>query len=187
MPPPAGIFEFLFWGCFMNFQNLHEWSSFFQKKFRINTKIATLLSSIALIEWIFFCMVVTYLSRSDFHRAFVSLSNLLQSISMGHKVAIVNDRGDVRGYLTLCVQPATGETSPWSGADADVIGFFRADIAARDDDVPDFIPGVRQSAKIRFSESDVTIEKPFDAPPSLVINWRFFLCWVLLPKVLLVV
>ncbi|XP_055332251.1 kinesin-like protein unc-104 isoform X2 [Paramacrobiotus metropolitanus] len=77
-------------------------------------------------------------------KAFVPLTNLLCPISMSHKIALVNEHGDVRGYLKVCVQPAT----------------------ANDDDIPDFIPGVRQSAKIRFSESETTINSSFDAPTS---------------------
>ncbi|GAU97044.1 hypothetical protein RvY_08405-2 [Ramazzottius varieornatus] len=70
-------------------------------------------------------------------RGFIQLTNLQDPISLGHKVAIVNDAGEVKGHLHVVVQPAT----------------------TKDDDIPDFIPGVRQSARIRFSESDVVIEK----------------------------
>lgn len=73
----------------------------------------------------------------DFFRGFIQLTNLQDPISLGHKVAIVNDAGEVKGHLHVVVQPAT----------------------TKDDDIPDFIPGVRQSARIRFSESDVIIEK----------------------------
>lgn len=38
-------------------------------------------------------------------RSFVYLSNLLYPVPLVHKVAIVNERGDVRGYLRIAVQP----------------------------------------------------------------------------------
>lgn len=38
-------------------------------------------------------------------RAFIYLSNLLYPVPLVHKVAIVNERGDVRGYLRIAVQP----------------------------------------------------------------------------------
>lgn len=38
-------------------------------------------------------------------RAFIYLSNLLYPVPLVHKVAIVNERGDVRGYLRVAVQP----------------------------------------------------------------------------------
>lgn len=38
-------------------------------------------------------------------RSFIYLSNLLYPVPLVHKVAIVNERGDVRGYLRIAVQP----------------------------------------------------------------------------------
>lgn len=38
-------------------------------------------------------------------RSFIYLSNLLYPVPLVHKVAIVNERGDVRGYLRVAVQP----------------------------------------------------------------------------------
>lgn len=38
-------------------------------------------------------------------RGFIYLSNLLYPVPLVHKVAIVNERGDVRGYLRIAVQP----------------------------------------------------------------------------------
>ena len=38
-------------------------------------------------------------------RAFVYLSNLLHNVSLVHKVAIVNEKGEVRGYLKVAIEP----------------------------------------------------------------------------------
>lgn len=39
-----------------------------------------------------------------FNRSFVYLSNLLYPVPLIHKVAIVNEKGDVKGYLRVAVQ-----------------------------------------------------------------------------------
>ncbi|XP_055916351.1 kinesin-like protein unc-104 isoform X3 [Eupeodes corollae] len=61
-------------------------------------------------------------------RSFVYLSNLLYPVPLVHKVAIVNERGDVRGYLRIAVQPVLDEESI------------------------DFNNGVKQSARLLFEE-----------------------------------
>lgn len=61
-------------------------------------------------------------------RSFVYLSNLLYPVPLVHKVAIVNERGDVRGYLRVAVQPVMDEENT------------------------DFNNGVKQSARILFDE-----------------------------------
>jgi len=38
-------------------------------------------------------------------RAFVYLTSLLHQVPLVHKVAIVSEKGDVRGYLRIGVQP----------------------------------------------------------------------------------
>ncbi|XP_046809868.1 kinesin-like protein unc-104 isoform X9 [Lucilia cuprina] len=63
-------------------------------------------------------------------RSFVYLSNLLYPVPLVHKVAIVNERGDVRGYLRIAVQPVLDEESL------------------------DFNNGVKQSARLIFNEDD---------------------------------
>lgn len=68
-------------------------------------------------------------------RSFIYLSNLLYPVPLVHKVAIVNERGDVRGYLRVAVQP--------------VIDF---------EESIDFNNGVKQSAKIIFDD-DVKPQK----------------------------
>ncbi|KAJ8923444.1 hypothetical protein NQ315_002003 [Exocentrus adspersus] len=61
-------------------------------------------------------------------RGFVYLSNLLYPITLIHKVAIVSEKGDVRGYLKVAVQ------------------------AVMDEDNSDQV-GVRQSARIAFEST----------------------------------
>ncbi|XP_068147761.1 kinesin-like protein unc-104 isoform X9 [Drosophila tropicalis] len=63
-------------------------------------------------------------------RSFIYLSNLLYPVPLVHKVAIVNERGDVRGYLRIAVQPVLDEESI------------------------DFNNGVKQSARLIFNEDD---------------------------------
>lgn len=69
----------------------------------------------------FGCNGMTYLSSSPFafnyvmlilyvkfSRAFVYLSNLMYPVPLIHKVAIVNEKGDVKGYLRVAVQAVVG-------------------------------------------------------------------------------
>lgn len=65
-------------------------------------------------------------------RSFVYLSNLLYPVPLVHKVAIVNERGDVKGYLRVAVQPVM------------------------DEECIDFNNGVKQSAKILFEDDGKT-------------------------------
>lgn len=48
---------------------------------------------------------------SDFFflRAFVYLSNLLYPVTLVHRVAIVTEKGEVRGFLRVGVQAIAGE------------------------------------------------------------------------------
>lgn len=71
-------------------------------------------------------------------RSFVYLSNLLYPVPLVHKVAIVNERGDVRGYLRIAVQPVMDEESI------------------------DFNNGVKQSAKITFDDDGKPLNKRND-------------------------
>ncbi|XP_063876527.1 kinesin-like protein unc-104 isoform X4 [Scylla paramamosain] len=65
-------------------------------------------------------------------RGFLYLSNLLYPVPLLHRVAIVNERGDVKGYLKVAVQ---------------------AVIVSEEDAVESSQPaGVRQSARISFNE-----------------------------------
>lgn len=63
-------------------------------------------------------------------RSFVYLSNLLYPVPLVHKVAIVNEKGDVKGHLRIAVQPVLGD----------------------EDEVLDYSSGVRQSARISFGD-----------------------------------
>ncbi|XP_026321724.1 kinesin-like protein unc-104 isoform X4 [Hyposmocoma kahamanoa] len=63
-------------------------------------------------------------------RSFVYLSNLLYPVPLIHKVAIVNEKGDVKGYLRVAVQ-AVIDAEKNNG---------------------EFAAGVKQSAKISFDE-----------------------------------
>ncbi|KAL1122335.1 hypothetical protein AAG570_003740 [Ranatra chinensis] len=61
-------------------------------------------------------------------RSFVYLSNLMYPVPLIHKVAIVNEKGDVKGYLRIAVQ------------------------AVIDEETGDHSSGVRQSARISFDD-----------------------------------
>ncbi|KJH45716.1 PH domain protein [Dictyocaulus viviparus] len=63
-------------------------------------------------------------------RAFVYLNNLLHNVALVHKVAIVNERGDVRGYLKVAIEPVDPQ---------------KVDIQKK---------GVRQTAKLYFRKED---------------------------------
>ncbi|XP_046819717.1 kinesin-like protein unc-104 isoform X1 [Vespa crabro] len=61
-------------------------------------------------------------------RSFVYLSNLMYPVPLIHKVAIVNEKGDVKGYLRVAVQGVVGEENS------------------------EYSSGVRQSAHISFED-----------------------------------
>ncbi|WKX95060.1 hypothetical protein Q1695_011929 [Nippostrongylus brasiliensis] len=63
-------------------------------------------------------------------RAFVYLSNLLHNVPLIHKVAIVNEKGDVRGYLKVAIEP---------------VNPLETDVQKK---------GVRQTAKLHFRKED---------------------------------
>ncbi|KAL4710893.1 hypothetical protein ACJJTC_002523, partial [Scirpophaga incertulas] len=63
-------------------------------------------------------------------RSFVYLSNLLYPVPLIHKVAIVNEKGDVKGYLRVAVQA----------------------VIDADKNNAEFVAGVKQSAKISFDD-----------------------------------
>lgn len=67
-------------------------------------------------------------------RGFVYLSNLLYPVTLIHKVAVVSEKGDVRGYLRVAVQ------------------------AVLDEDNSDQV-GVRQSARIAFESPKTIIDR----------------------------
>ncbi|XP_065560293.1 kinesin-like protein unc-104 isoform X2 [Artemia franciscana] len=61
-------------------------------------------------------------------RSFIYLSNLLYPVPLVHKVPIVNDKGDVKGYLRVAVQ------------------------AVLDEESGEFATGVKQSARLCFDD-----------------------------------
>ncbi|KAK6037880.1 hypothetical protein COOONC_24615 [Cooperia oncophora] len=63
-------------------------------------------------------------------RAFVYLSNLLHNVPLVHKVAIVNEKGDVRGYLKVAIEPVNPQEMETQKK------------------------GVRQTAKLHFRRED---------------------------------
>uniref|UniRef100_A0A4W3H7J3 plus-end-directed kinesin ATPase n=1 Tax=Callorhinchus milii TaxID=7868 RepID=A0A4W3H7J3_CALMI len=64
-------------------------------------------------------------------RAFVYLSNLLYPVPLVHKIAIVSEKGEVRGFLRVAVQAITA-----------------------DEEAPDYGSGVRQSGTAKISFDD---------------------------------
>lgn len=51
-------------------------------------------------------------------RAVVYLSNLMYPVPLIHRIAIVNERGDVKGYLRVAVQAILGKTDGGKKHDA---------------------------------------------------------------------
>ncbi|KAM9761882.1 kinesin-like protein KIF1A isoform 27-T29 [Menidia menidia] len=76
-------------------------------------------------------------------RAFVYLSNLLYPVPLVHRVAIVSERGEVKGFLRVAVQAISG-----------VLCFPPAD-----EEAPDYGSGVRQSGTAKISFEDQQYEK----------------------------
>ncbi|XP_014670393.1 PREDICTED: kinesin-like protein unc-104 [Priapulus caudatus] len=70
-------------------------------------------------------------------RAFVFLTNLMYPVPLVHKVSIVNEKGDVKGWLRVAVQ-AVGE---------------------EEETTPDYGTGVRQSARISFNGDGCAVMK----------------------------
>uniref|UniRef100_A0A8C4NH62 Uncharacterized protein n=1 Tax=Eptatretus burgeri TaxID=7764 RepID=A0A8C4NH62_EPTBU len=64
-------------------------------------------------------------------RAFVHLGHLLYGVPLLHRVSIVSEKGDVRGFLRVAVQPIS-----------------------ENDDVPDYGVGVKQSSMVHVSFTD---------------------------------
>ncbi|XP_026523488.1 kinesin-like protein KIF1A isoform X5 [Notechis scutatus] len=69
-------------------------------------------------------------------RAFVYLSNLLYPVPLVHRVAIVSEKGEVKGFLRVAVQAISA-----------------------DEEAPDYGSGVRQSGTAKISFDDQQFEK----------------------------
>ncbi|XP_037538187.1 kinesin-like protein KIF1A [Nematolebias whitei] len=77
-------------------------------------------------------------------RAFVYLSNLLYPVPLVHRVAIVSEKGEVKGFLRVAVQAISA-----------------------DEEAPDYGSGVRQSGTAKISFEDTQFEKPESCPGGL--------------------
>ncbi|NXA52395.1 KIF1B protein, partial [Nothocercus julius] len=75
-------------------------------------------------------------------RAFVYLSNLLYPVPLVHRVAIVSEKGEVKGFLRVAVQAISA-----------------------DEEAPDYGSGVRQSGTAKISFDDQHFEKSESCPP----------------------
>uniref|UniRef100_A0A2K6T4F3 plus-end-directed kinesin ATPase n=1 Tax=Saimiri boliviensis boliviensis TaxID=39432 RepID=A0A2K6T4F3_SAIBB len=80
-------------------------------------------------------------------RAFVYLSNLLYPVPLVHRVAIVSEKGEVKGFLRVAVQAISGACQPEAGQ------------AISDEEAPDYGSGVRQSGTAKISFDDQHFEK----------------------------
>ncbi|NXJ67584.1 KIF1B protein, partial [Rostratula benghalensis] len=74
-------------------------------------------------------------------RAFVYLSNLLYPVPLVHRVAIVSEKGEVKGFLRVAVQAISA-----------------------DEEAPDYGSGVRQSGTAKISFDDQQFEKSESCP-----------------------
>ncbi|XP_076735891.1 kinesin-like protein KIF1A isoform X6 [Maylandia zebra] len=76
-------------------------------------------------------------------RAFVYLSNLLYPVPLVHRVAIVSEKGEVKGFLRVAVQAISGSLC----------------FPPADEEAPDYGSGVRQSGTAKISFEDQQYEK----------------------------
>lgn len=97
------------------------------------------------------------------------LSNLLYPVPLVHRVAIVSEKGEVKGFLRVAVQAISGANSAFSQLSEHatisvlercVIHFFAAFCASvADEEAPDYGSGVRQSGTAKISFEDKQFEK----------------------------
>uniref|UniRef100_A0A8C9W632 plus-end-directed kinesin ATPase n=1 Tax=Scleropages formosus TaxID=113540 RepID=A0A8C9W632_SCLFO len=80
----------------------------------------------------------------SYHRAFVYLSNLLYPVPLVHRVAIVSEKGEVKGFLRVAVQAISA-----------------------DEEAPDYGSGVRQSGTAKISFEDQQFEKTESYPAAM--------------------
>lgn len=96
-------------------------------------------------------------------RAFVYLSNLLYPVPLVHRVAIVSEKGEVKGFLRVAVQAISGRRGtlrkiyplhlPRSHCRLTPIP------SPADEEAPDYGSGVRQSGTAKISFDDQHFEK----------------------------
>ncbi|RCN33924.1 PH domain protein [Ancylostoma caninum] len=82
-------------------------------------------------------------------RAFVYLSNLLHNVPLVHKVAIVNEKGEVRGYLKVAIEPVNPRKFLLLAISR--IEIINMHIQVEADTQK---KGVRQTAKLHFRKED---------------------------------
>lgn len=99
-------------------------------------------------------------------RAFVYLSNLLYPVPLVHRVAIVSEKGEVKGFLRVAVQAISGTRKiPWpSECPLVILLQHRFHISPSyfhlaDEEAPDYGSGVRQSGTAKISFEDKQFEK----------------------------
>uniref|UniRef100_A0A8C9UWK6 plus-end-directed kinesin ATPase n=1 Tax=Spermophilus dauricus TaxID=99837 RepID=A0A8C9UWK6_SPEDA len=87
-----------------------------------------------------------FYDRFPWFRAFVYLSNLLYPVPLVHRVAIVSEKGEVKGFLRVAVQAISA-----------------------DEEAPDYGSGVRQSGTAKISFDDQHFEKV--PAPACPVSW----------------
>ncbi len=109
-------------------------------------------------------------------RAFVYLSNLLYPVPLVHRVAIVSEKGEVKGFLRVAVQAISGkarilsfiivETKGMKGFKGQTVCDFLREwsegalcFPPADEEAPDYGSGVRQSGTAKISFEDQQYEK----------------------------
>ena len=72
-----------------------------------------------MVEFALVYVFYTFCSRFRLvGRAVVYLSNLMYPVPLIHRIAIVNEKGDVKGYLRVAVQAILGKTDGGKKHDA---------------------------------------------------------------------
>lgn len=106
-------------------------------------------------------------------RAFVYLSNLLYPVPLVHRVAIVSEKGEVKGFLRVAVQAISGKAQirtdllrTWRGLTGRAMYDFLREwregslcFPPADEEAPDYGSGVRQSGTAKISFEDQQYEK----------------------------
>ena len=76
-------------------------------------------------------------------RAFVYMNNLLNDIQILHKVAIVNEKGELRGYLRVVVEPLNSGSA--SNGTMSLLNFRREDPQKQKAQASNCFPGKNSS------------------------------------------
>lgn len=107
-------------------------------------------------------------------RAFVYLSNLLYPVPLVHRVAIVSEKGEVKGFLRVAVQAISGKARIFIIVDTKGMRGFKGQAVCdflrewsegalcfppADEEAPDYGSGVRQSGTAKISFEDQQYEK----------------------------